>query len=417
MNGSRDHGGLPVVEGEAGGAGSGAEPPRTPATSDSGDPGGGLPPLGNTGGNSSSEAIIGLGWLKMVHTSESYRVWEKYRRDFGLDLGGIESIGAGRQHRVFGAEWGWGGCEYWCVKGKGDEREQPWYGLEWFAGYNVEELRQMQRTGVNAGDPAEHRPMTEWSDKALAVMTTFLGRKGASLMQLISDLRGRGARATRLDLSCDFSGASIEPVEHARTVRDYLPFRCDKLIDSRHESVTGGRTCYFGKRGADGSGKFVRFYEKGREQGLRVDLLRYEVELTAEYGDDAAKWLAEAGDAWELVAQSILADVIDFREGYGLRRGGQNAGRDTVRYAWWQALLNRLCDAVKLRAKIKPAVSLLRMERWAEKAWPRCLAMLQRWKGDDFLWELLRKLLARGQGQLSERDLALVRLVAENCIT
>ena len=85
------------------------------------------------------------------------------------------------------------------------------------------------------------------------------------------------------------------------------------------------------------------------------------------------------------------------------------AARDTERYAWW-SLLDRLACVVKLKTKKKPEPSLLRLEQWAQDAWPRAIALFRERKGETAFRAFLGELLQIGKTKLSERDLALIRI-------
>lgn len=390
---------------------------------------GALPPLGNTGGNSPSTplagaktgilsdpqtpqqttnkpATIALGWVKIKHTPKSWEVWSAYRAGLGLGEG-AEQVNAGRQHRVFGAKYPWGGCDYWgwpLDKAAGqDLGEWAEYGL-------TLPVEQLAATGGRCvqGESV----LTEWSDDALVMLAAILAEQSwGSVLSLLADLLAAGAVVTRLDISGDFADTTIDAVEAARLERDYLPMRVSQLIDSRDKPM-GGRTCYFGTRGADGGGVFVRFYEKGREMGLPVDLLRYEVELTGEKAQDAAKRLAASEDAWWPIGASILAGAMDFRDGYGAKRGNPHAARDCERHKWWASLLERLNAAVKLKGRKRIPATLGSLRDWLEASAPRALAIMRAWYGEERYRAWMVELLGRGADAMTEADRAMIRAAA-----
>jgi hypothetical protein len=343
--------------------------------------------------------------VKLLHSLKSYQTWEKYRNDLGLGDGGT-MIQAGRQHRLYGASWPWGGCEYWGLQTQLQELER----FQWSPGATPSQILEMLKADTLIGYPGDHSLMTDWSDVALNRLGVRLTAAGMSLIDMLRDLVTDGARVTRLDISADFPGAVIEPVEAARLKMDYLPFRVSDFHDSRQRGPTGGWTCYFGSRGKDGSGKFVRVYEKGKESALGYDMLRVEAELRDHHARQALRRMVSPEIAWESEAASIIAGIIDFREGYGSMRGSQNAARDTERYAWWESILARLNDAVKLKAEKKDPKSLHAKEEWARKAWPKTVAMLAAWRGESKLFAFFHDLLKQGYEQMTERDWAEVRL-------
>jgi hypothetical protein len=380
---------------------------------------GDLPPLCNTGGNSPSgedrpadlqPAQVALGWLKIRHSRESYAVWSLYRVTLGM-ANGAETCPASKQRRLFGVRMHWGGFEYWGFKTPdmasdgADQNLQSDYTVK----HTAEEVEVMRKDIPGLRVPEGDTVLTEWSDDALLWLGIYLRGDSQTVMGLLSELLVAGAAVTRLDISADFAATAIDPVVASMYAKDFLPMRVDEFHDSRGKGPTGGRTCYFGRRGNDGGGVFVRFYEKGREQGLPVDLLRYEIELSGDKAQDAAKKLVAGGEGWASVGASILAGAIDFRDGYGELRGTAHAHRDCERSAWWSLLLTRLAAAVKLQRVARPDATLLSMRDWVEKNLGRVLAILRSWMGDARFWGWLRGVVDDGAERMTDRDLAILR--------
>lgn len=403
----------------------------TPAGSEG--PVGDIPPLGNTGGNSPKQeesnafvykldglpydanaqtpGQVDVGWLKIRHTEASYAAWSRYRVKYKL-ADTAEDCPAGRNFRACGAKMHWGGVEYWGWKTGRDEageRVNPdWCWEPWMLKLSQEEIEVMKANGVNISLPDPKSILTEWSDDALRYLDFKLQTEDFSLIKLLRELLALGATVTRLDLSVDFAGTVIEPVYDAMMAKDYKPMRVHDYRDSRGKPK-GGRTCYFGQRGADGSGVFVRFYEKGKEQDLPIDLLRYEVELTGDKAQDAAKKLTANVQVWPMVAAGILATQIDFQDGYGAMRGTAHASRDCQRSAWWTLLLARLSAGVKLEHLKRPDPTFMSLYQWISKTWGRPGAMMRRWMGPTEFYLLLKQVFEDGEKKLTTRDLALLR--------
>jgi hypothetical protein len=298
----------------------------------------------------------------------------------------------------------WGGYEYWGIPKAEDLGEQAQYVLD----RNREDRLDGER--LPDGDTV----MTEWGDDALHTLEIYLREFGNTcLLAVLGELMAAGASVTRLDISADFASTIIDPVVVSMYARDYMPLRTCDFRDSRGKPM-GGRTCYFGTRGADGGGVFVRFYEKGKEQGLPVDLLRYEVELCGDKAKDAARRLVEAPETWSPVGASILAGAIDFRDGYGALRGTPHAARDSQRALWWSSLLTRLATGVKLQREKRPDATLTSLREWAEKSWGRAAAMMQLWMGPWEFADWFARIIDAGAGRLTDRDRAILR-DAQSC--
>lgn len=409
--------------------------------SDNGD----LPPMCNTGGNSpnraevasiannngdnylkanyGSNAKIDIGWLKIRHTKASYKVWSYYRVLYKLG-DGAEDCKAGFQHRLFGAKMPWGGMEYWGWPFRQsdsvsiealEDLGRSW--APWMLRLTDTEIAACRAQGMEIGwlEDAEEIPeldltsrMTEWSDDALHYIDNVLRQSGSSVVHLLSEMLDKGAKVTRLDLSADFGGTTIEPVIKSMEQRDYSPMKIHKLIDSRGTPM-GGRTCYFGQRGSEGSGCYVRFYEKGKEQGLPIDILRFEIELSSDKAQEAAMLLTGEAEQWEKVGASIMAGAIDFREGYGASRGQSHASRDCERSIWFASLVTRLGESVKLRAVWKPDPTFETTKLWIETAVARPIAMMQAVMGNKRFNEWFGQIQRDGADKLSDRDLYLIR--------
>lgn len=146
------------------------------------------------------------------------------------------------------------------------------------------------------------------------------------------------------------------------------------------------RTAYgvcFGKRGNDGSGRYVRVYDKGLETGERPEGTweRWEAELTGDVAADAAvRILGETGrpdgerptasdrpsgepTSWYHAAMSIALGCVEFRE-----QNGSTALERRPLAAWWAALLENVRPVV-IVAKRMPTS----LERWT--GWMRRCGM------------------------------------------
>lgn len=373
-------------------------------------------PLGNTGGNSpkagedsqmrsEKPAEVGLGWLKLRLTKSAWEALEMVFVRVGL-WGPGKPVAASQQHRQWGWMWWWGAKVYWGMPSP-DVTDQG--EVEWHMERSAAERAAMRAAGVRVGEVAAESAMLELGDEALRVFIEACRREGLSFVGILGDWLGEGSTVTRLDLSADFEGVSIEPVCAAELAGDYGPMRVSRTVDSRREGPGGGRTCYFGRRGKAGGGVYVRFYEKGAQLCLPYDVLRFEVELSGERAQDAAWRIVSEGDVYAGVAASILAGVIDFRAGFGAERGGAHAARDTERHGWWGRLLALLAPAVKLHRSKRVPATIDSIREWVENTWRRPLALLAEFYGDAWASELFRRLLEEGRGLLGEAELAMVR--------
>jgi hypothetical protein len=118
--------------------------------------------------------------------------------------------------------------------------------------------------------------------------------------------------------------------------RRYLP--CFPIRDIRTGELEGA-SCNFGRRGANGSGRYTRIYDKGLESHGLNNCIRCEVEFS---GDYAKGWFEILTDCFDLadfkrhIARAV-GGAIDFRD----RQQHKELDR-MERFAWWQAFVDAL---------------------------------------------------------------------------
>lgn len=107
------------------------------------------------------------------------------------------------------------------------------------------------------------------------------------LWELLHYLRKRSVRCTRLDLAFDDYQKLVHPHHIVSQVKaremSFAPFR--KMNSNQvedHRGVLKEDTVYFGSRGENGTGSFVRCYNKSLESKGRIDCIRWEYELTSD---------------------------------------------------------------------------------------------------------------------------------------
>ena len=152
-----------------------------------------------------------------------------------------------------------------------------------------------------------------------------------------------GARSTRLDIAIDYHGKDI-PLIAGLTVA------CEQgelTGAKRFEPVTGYKVVLgtptvvkhmltIGTRGKNGSGRYVRIYDKGLETGEQPQgsWIRWELELSKDLAQAAAVAILESDDSCYVMEEYALG-ACDFRQANGKRK------RDRPRCAWWQLVLNK----------------------------------------------------------------------------
>lgn len=182
-----------------------------------------------------------------------------------------------------------------------------------------------------------------------------------------------GGRATRLDLAVDFKGG-----EEPRWLIDRLYRSCSsgELVGARRyhldrrESVTDGVVgdCVcIGTRGSDGSGRYVRVYDKGLEtkSSDRGTWVRFEAEYS---GDVAAQTAIEVFGPDDLPhADWVTRSLSHVFGAFDLRAvTGRREIKLRPRVSWWAALIESTTP-VRVVAK-RVASTAASWARWMSTA-------------------------------------------------
>lgn len=215
-----------------------------------------------------------------------------------------------------------------------------------------------------------------WSDDRPEALLNVPGKAldllGASgCWDLLQFLRVVEFRPTRLDVAFDdFDGLIPMPEVHAAgQAGNFLGFRKYRTNREFSGGVLSGDTAYFGSRGENGAGRFVRFYNKtmetgGESSGLHHDHTRFEVEFSGELARELWVDLTAAADVENLtrVIAHALGGAITFADRQGQRNG--NTSR-FERAGWWVKVVEIL-GAVKYRVQRQKPVIQQQIE-WFKK--------------------------------------------------
>ena len=183
---------------------------------------------------------------------------------------------------------------------------------------------------------------------------------------LLARLVDAGGRATRLDVAIDAFGepGQVDLVGAVVQSAERGELSGARRVDPRCVR-SGGQVVEYGvnlgKRGKDGSGRYIRVYDKGLETGEYAVCTwhRWEVEFRSDAAADVAARLAAwvavrdsdrlpyVGDDAMHELQAVALGAVDFRE----RTGASRAFARRPRVGWW----SRFVESVRLvRIKIKP---------------------------------------------------------------
>jgi len=172
-----------------------------------------------------------------------------------------------------------------------------------------------------------------------------------------------GSHCTRIDIANDWRGEGINLVEHVRAacMNDELcKARVWSNIAKYDRKVIDGETVAIGQRGKNGSGRYIRLYDKGLEQGTsgRGTWVRWEAEFTKAVADQVARDILASTDPIK-TARGYVFGAVEFREANGKRI------RDRPLCGWWKDLI---ADTKTLRATMPRTKSDLDSTcRWLQK--------------------------------------------------
>lgn len=209
-------------------------------------------------------------------------------------------------------------------------------------------------------------------------------------------------RASRVDIAFDDYKKIVLPAQVAEyagagSVSGFRKFQHiqDKRISPDGVPQVLSDTCSFGSRGQNGSGRFLRVYDKALESDGRLDCVRWELETS---GDVAQEFFSRLGFAPDIPSfAALLAGVIGGCITFMDRRS-KNLDRNNLLPFWADmlAVLGRVC--------LRHAVTDKTVEKakgWVAKQVACTLAMLQKSLGDADFVEFIHDTIKSGSARLN----------------
>ncbi len=227
-------------------------------------------------------------------------------------------------------------------------------------------------------------------------------------LRLLRQMHGLGFHCTRVDCKAD-DFARVVPLELVHAAAEAGNFVHFRRTEARRPSkfVGGamellGDSRLFGRRGGDGSGAFVRVYDKLLESKGEIDCIRWEVEFCSDRARLIGRMLADCDDvaALEKTIGELIGGHIDFRE-----RGDERHVDRRVRLAWWATFLEELgCARIALvRVKSSLQSGATSFARQYRKTLAQIRVVCER-TGVDFFWHL-RELVLQSCSELDPRKI------------
>lgn len=176
-------------------------------------------------------------------------------------------------------------------------------------------------------------------------------------VEFLTDMLAQGLWCTRIDVAWDVVGDDVQLCQAVHSAcesgqlvgaRRYTP-----LVSRTAEGRVLGYTVYLGRRGGSGSGRMVRVYDKGLEEGMLLPNKwhRWECEFTGDCARRVGDLLGggvEFSD-WAVTARRLTLGAVDFREVTGSRELARRP-----RCGWWVQVLQwagREVDPVRITAR------------------------------------------------------------------
>jgi hypothetical protein len=194
-------------------------------------------------------------------------------------------------------------------------------------------------------------------------------------------------KCSRIDLAFDDYEKIIRPLEvkeHADR-GSYNGFRKHRPVEERKRNGTClGEGVYFGTRGKNGGGKYLRCYAKDIESKGETDSIRWEVEFSKKKANSVFFDLAMSEDLTDLATKIALfiGGTIDFIE---QNASGKFDKRD--RLAFWEQILHYL-GAASLRCANADG-SIEQTQEWFERCVYPSMKKVMHAIGDDRFYQNL----------------------------
>jgi hypothetical protein len=217
---------------------------------------------------------------------------------------------------------------------------------------------------------------------------SLAGFPPSSLMKFMYDMSVMfWLKCSRIDLSFDDFEKIVRPAEVTEYANQgsYKGFRKHRPVqEQRRNGELLGEGVYFGTRGKDGGGKYLRCYAKDIESEGKTDSIRWEVEFSKAKANRVFFDLAMATDLTDFASMIALfiGGAIDFVE-----RGNSGKCNKLDRLAFWEQILHHL-GAATVRCP-EPDGSIDKTIVWFERSVYPSMEKVRKAVGDDALYQQL----------------------------
>jgi len=200
------------------------------------------------------------------------------------------------------------------------------------------------------------------------------GMKPDDMRMFFFGLRKYGVKSTRTDAYLDDYQNIIKLSELRKIVEkyDFSGFRKGQSTRVFKEGRLVHDEVVFGNRGKNGSGKYLRVYDKNLESKGGKNCVRCEIEFTKEHAEKAFDLLSQTGSVESLAA--LCAELVVGTINFVHRTSEKNIGRLKV-YKFWERIKKNL-GSVVIRIPVKHS-TIKTMFKFIENQAIRTLAVLR----------------------------------------
>lgn len=227
------------------------------------------------------------------------------------------------------------------------------------------------------------------------------------LFDLITGLKAFEAKCTRLDLFYDDYTRRILPYQVYAIAkrRDFAGtgYRSDCGVMYRTKTGKLGLSwdqVDFGTRGQNGSGRYLRCYDKWLESKGQFKCVRWEVEHTKLIAEGTYNALANAQDL--SVFKTLIGNFVGGSITFVHRKTGEKNVKRLVVYKFWSEILADIgADAIRAPQKVQ---TFSKIVNWVERAVSPSLAMLRGvYENDTAFTHYILQLIAAGAPRMSPK--------------
>lgn len=210
--------------------------------------------------------------------------------------------------------------------------------------------------------------------------------------QFVQEFQRYGAKFTRIDIAIDSETVHMDQIVASNLAGQVVSRSRPENWDYRLNGK-GGQTLYLGSRNSD---RFVRFYDKAKEQDLQGDQVwtRCEVEFKRDAAEILAAHIAKGGCLREVVLATVDFRIDD----------DSNKSRRT-RCDWWQDWVLVLDSSVSFAVK-KVEKTIADAYNWLQKQVAPTMAFVSMALGNCY-W--LNDMAEQATGRISPFKAAIIQ--------